>query len=479
MKNIIKNITAALALVVLFQSGAFAQVDGAINAAKRGDYVTALGLFKNVSKVDGYEENYWYGKTLFETGSLTEAQKYYTAALKDDDEGWEALKGMGDLLSVQKKYDDANNYYKRAAKENDENISILIAQGKNLSKAGKLQDAIVVLTRATTISKNNAEVYAGLGDAYFYGGAVPAALENYAKSLQIKNNGPAHYGLGNVYFSQNKFQEALQEYQDAVQADPNFADAYLEVGRMLYFNENYTAALNAIEDYNKRKPGDLDGLSYKAKILFGQKNYDEADKVLNEVLAIDPNNPVAFKYKGYVLSGKEQYGEAISYFQKVPADYFEADDYIIFGETYEKMGDFTNAYSTFEKGISKDTMSARLQLEYGDALLTNKEYEEAIVHFTKAEELGDNNAIIYKGLAYFNLAKYPEAIIEFDKAIVINDEYEITYLLRAKAKYAAGDKDGAIADFEKVLELDPGNEDAAESLEKLKNPGNPNESTEG
>lgn len=479
MKNILKNITAALILIVLFQSGAFAQVDRAIDAAKRGDYVTALGLFKSSSKIDGYEENYWYGKTLFETGSLTEAQKYYTAALKDDDEGWEALKGMGDLLSVQKKYDDANSYYKRAAKENDENISILIAQGRNLSKAGKLEDAIVVLTRATTISKNNAEVYAGLGDAYYYGGAIPAALDNYTKSLGIKNNAAAHFGLGRVYFSQNKFQEALEEYQDAVAADRSFADAYRELGILLYYNEDYTAALNAIEEYNKLRPGDLEGLSYKAKILYGLKQYAEADKVLDEVLVIDPNNPAAFKYKAYVLSGQEQYDEAITFFKRVPADYFEADDYIIYAETYEKLGDYPSAFSTFQMGVAKDTASARLELEYGEAYLNNKQYEDALVHFNRAEELGNNTAIIYKGLAYFNLGKYTEAIAEFDKAITVNNEYYVTYLLRGSSKQALGDRDGAIADYEKVLELDPGNEDATKSLEVLRGEGTTPESTEG
>ncbi|MCB0721961.1 MAG: tetratricopeptide repeat protein [Ignavibacteriae bacterium] len=477
MKNVLRNIITATVLVLIFQTGVFAQVDKAIEAAKRGDYVTALGLFKSAGKIDGYEENYWYGKTLFETGSLKDAEKYYKVALKDDDEGWEALKGMGDLLSYQKKYDDANNYYKKAAKANDENISILIAQGRNLSKAGKLEDAVVVLTRATTISKNNADVYAGLGDAYFYGGAIPAALDNYSKSLQIKDNAAAHYGLGNVYFVQNKFQESVEEFQDAVQLDRKFADAYLQLGKLLYYNEDYTAALNAIEEYNKLKPGDLDGLSYKAKILYGQRKYDEADKVLDEVLKLDPNNVVAFKYKGYVKSGQKQYDEAIVFFQKVPDDYFEPDDYIIYAETYEKLGDFPKAYATFEKGIARDPKSSRLELEYGDSYLTNKDYSNALTHFIKAEQLGSTNAIIYKGLAYFNMGQYEDAIKAFDDAIVINDEYAITYLLRGSAKQALGDRDGAVADYQKVLELDPGNEDAQKNLEILQNMGNAPEET--
>src|SRR5690606_12195155 len=125
MMNLIKKLTLASILVLIFQTGVMAQVDRGIEAAKRGDYTTALNLFKGAGNIGGdYDANYWYGKTLLETGSLTEAQKYFQTALKDDDEGWEALLGMGNVLSLQGKYDDANNYYKRAAKENDESVDI-------------------------------------------------------------------------------------------------------------------------------------------------------------------------------------------------------------------------------------------------------------------------------------------------------------------------------------------------------------------
>lgn len=477
MKNLVK-ILIILAFLFTLQAGAYAQVDRAIDAAKRGDYVTALNLFKSAGKIDDdYDVNYWYGRTLFETGSIEDAEKHYKIALKDDDEGWEALKGMGDLLSYQKKYDDANSYYKRAAKENDENISILIAQGRNLSKAGKLEDAVVVLTRATTISTNNADVYAGLGDAYFYGGATPAAVENYKKSLQIKNNAAAHFGLGNVYFKQRKFQDALEEFQAAVAADANFADAYLELGRLLYYNDDYTAALNAIEKYNALRPGDLYGLSYKGKILYAMDNLTEADKILDEVLALDPKNETAFKYKGYIASKNKNYDKAIEFFQKVPDEYYESDDYIIYAETYEKMGDFTQAYNIFSKGIAKDPEDYDVYYEWGEAQFNNKEYDAAIESFNKAIELGYNNAYIYKGLSYFNQNKYPEAIEAFDKAAeIFGDSYSIIYLLRAKSKYATGDKEGAIADYQKVLEIEPDNQDAQNDLKFLQGES---ESTEG
>jgi tetratricopeptide (TPR) repeat protein len=472
MKNLIKKLTLASILVLIFQTGVMAQVDRAIDAAKRGDYTTALNLFKSAGNVGGdYDANYWYGRTLFETGSVNDAQKYFQAALKDDDEGWEALMGMGDLLSYQGKYDDANNYYKRAAKENDENVDILVAQGRNLAKADKLEDALVPLTKATTLKKT-AEVYTGLGDVYFYGGAIPAALDNYNKALGIKPNyGPAQYGIGNVYFEQKKYQDAVEMYQKAVQSSPNFADAYLQLGKLLYFNEDYQAALSAINKYNQLKPGDLDGLSYGAKIMVALQQYNEANALLDEVLAIDPNNASAFKYKGYVLASQEQYDQAITNFQKVPADMMEVDDYIMFAETYEKKGDYTSAYEVFRKGSVSDTASARLELEWGESYLNNKQFEDALVHFSRAEELGNNTAIIYKGLTYFNLAKYTEAVAEFDKAIIVNDEYALNYLLRGNAKEALGDKSGAMADYEKVLQLEPGNTDAQERLEFLRSEG--------
>jgi tetratricopeptide (TPR) repeat protein len=144
-----------LIAVFSFVINSYAQdnLEKAVNLIKKGDYVEARDILKNIVKDNNnYEPNYYYGYSLFKTGSIEEAEKFFKIALKDDDEGIGALKGLGELYSSQKKYIEANSQFRKALSVEPENISVMISQAKNFSLEGKIDDAIKVLTLATTYS---------------------------------------------------------------------------------------------------------------------------------------------------------------------------------------------------------------------------------------------------------------------------------------------------------------------------------------
>jgi tetratricopeptide (TPR) repeat protein len=198
-KQIIKLFVVILALT--FSNASFAQgIDAGIKAAQSGDYVKAVNLMKSsINSESGYEANYYYGLALFQTGATKQAETYLNRALKDDEEGIEALKTMGDLYSSKKDYTKADTYYKKALAQEPENIGVLFQQADNYTKAGKVDDAITTLTFAKTISDNNPNVYVGLGDAYYYRRAYPPAIDNYQKALSLNpKSARGQYGLGQV-----------------------------------------------------------------------------------------------------------------------------------------------------------------------------------------------------------------------------------------------------------------------------------------
>ena len=59
------------------------------------------------------------------------------------------------------------------------------------------------------------------------------------------------------------------------------------------------------------------------------------------------------------------------------------------------------------------------------------------------------------------------AIADFDETIKRNPNYAITYTNRGYAYEKKGDKDQAIADFRKALEINPSTQDAKDSLKRL------------
>jgi len=328
-----KYLAISVVIFAFFTNTAFSQdnVEKGMNAVKKGDYVTALNLLKSeVSKSQKYDANCYYGIALFKTGSIDEAEKYLKIALKDDDEGIEALKSLGEVYTAKKKYSDADGLFKKAMKLEPENISVLISRAANFSAQDKIDEAIQALTLATSINKENPDpkIFVGLGDAYNLRGSFKAAKDYYNRALKINPNlASAYYGLGKADFKLKKYTEAMDAFNNSIKKDQNFADSYLEIGKILYFSEKYSEAAETFKKYSSLRPGSQEGNSYYAKTLYAQGKLDEALAMLKDVLKADPNSITGNLYTAYIYSEKEQtdslaqveqFQKAIEYFSKVP-----------------------------------------------------------------------------------------------------------------------------------------------------------------
>jgi tetratricopeptide (TPR) repeat protein len=102
--------------------------------------------------------------------------------------------------------------------------------------------------------------------------------------------------------------------------------------------------------------------------------------------------------------------------------------------------------------------------EQGEALLTEKKYEESIDAFTKSlaiieniDDRGNNisgiisNTYRLRGKAYFNLKNYDKSLEDFNKSIQANpNATEAAYPERGNLFLVKKDYEKAIADFEKA-----------------------------
>ena len=64
--------------------------------------------------------------------------------------------------------------------------------------------------------------------------------------------------------------------------------------------------------------------------------------------------------------------------------------------------------------------------------------------------------------------KLDHAITDFHKAIAFDPNFTPAYNTRGLAYEKMGDKEQAIADYRKVLEIDPSNQKAKEGLKRLR-----------
>jgi|TARA_B110000305_G_scaffold242067_1_gene319518 Flp pilus assembly protein TadD len=95
--------------------------------------------------------------------------------------------------------------------------------------------------------------------------------------------------------------------------------------------------------------------------------------------------------------------------------------------------------------------------EEATSKLKEGQIDEAIELYTKAlnEAPDDYNIISDRGVAYLHKNDKLRCFGDFNRAIQLQPNYSYRYASRAYAKKHFGDIEGAVADYEKAVELDP------------------------
>ena len=191
--------------------------------------------------------------------------------------------------------------------------------------------------------------------------------------------------------------------------------------------------------------------------------------------------------RGFVKCKMEDYEGAIADFDKVielNPKYVAA--YNNRGVAKNAIGDYEEAIADFDKAIELEPNRAFAYGSRGAAKGAMGDYKGAIADYDKAVELGPKNAIAYgsRGFAKSEIEDYKGAIADFDKAMTLDPRHADFYKekiqnikneiykrspskfkmkdkkmteldLGAFFKSERGDYKGAIADLDKVIELDP------------------------
>ncbi len=206
-----------------------------------------------------------------------------------------------------------------------------------------------------------------------------------------------HIEKGNQHFAQKQFSAAESEYRQAIQIDPDFADAYYRLGVLQIQLEYPAAARQSLAKAVDLDPknldarlrlGDLqvssteyaearqqaeavllqDGQNARAHRLLGQialhqRQYIEAETELKEAIALDPRDPQTYEVLGLTQLLDAENGAAEKSFQT--AVDIKPDD----PQTYINLADFYKAQNAPERaeqvlrqGIAKNPKAAELPI---------------------------------------------------------------------------------------------------------------------
>lgn len=105
-------------------------------------------------------------------------------------------------------------------------------------------------------------------------------------AAQINTDAMLQYNQGIDYYKIGQYDEAIKSFKTAIRLDPNYVDAYYNLGSVLEYLQQYDAALAIFKQIIVRKPDDYDSV-YKAAWLSYKLGEDQKAKTY---LSIIPTN---------------------------------------------------------------------------------------------------------------------------------------------------------------------------------------------
>ncbi|XP_012723212.2 RNA polymerase II-associated protein 3 [Fundulus heteroclitus] len=263
------------------------------------------------------------------------------------------------------------------------------------------------------------------------------------KALAEKEN-------GNRFFKEGKYDDAIECYTRGMEADP----------------------------YNPVLP------TNRATAFFRLKKYAVAESDCNLAVALDAGYAKAYARRGAarlalqrpesaledyetVLKLEPSNAEAQTEVEKIKQVLGQRDAPTPEGQPAEaSVGDPDQQRRLEEQQRRQE---AAVQKDRGNAYFKEGKYEAAVECYSKGMEADATNVLLpaNRAMAFLKLEKYKEAEEDCTTAISLDNTYSKAFARRGTARLALRKLQEAKEDFQQLLQLEPGNKQALNELQKL------------
>ncbi|HJS55831.1 MAG TPA: tetratricopeptide repeat protein [Chitinophagaceae bacterium] len=334
------------------------------------------------------------------------------------------LIAAGKILLNESKIQEAEKYFEQAlqkTKYKKPELLLAVAKAKIASDQGDANQAIELLNKALKKDKRNPELYTELGKAYRKLNNGTEAFKAFRQAIEAdKNFAEAYYLTGMIFRTKNNSDVYLDYFNKAIQADAKYAPAYYQLYYHYYFRDVNTAKQH-LEKYialsDHRIGNDYD----HADILYLTKNYKQAIELAKKLIETDKEKTPARIYKLIAYSYRESDDQENAfdyihrYFAAAPDSILIAKDFILVADLYAEKQKIDSAMFFYKVGTELETDSNSLVKYYktlADLAKQQKDYTERASWLGKYYVLNQKSTnidLFNWGLAWFQAGNYEKA----------------------------------------------------------------------
>ena len=377
----------------------------------------------------------------------------------------------GKLFLDEANVEEAEKYFQQAlekTKYKKPEILLAVAKVKIASDKGNANQAIELLDKAIKKDKNNPVLFTELGKAYRKLNNGTEAFKAFKQAIDAdKNFAEAYYLTGMIFRTQNNPDLYLEYFNKAIQADPKYAPAYYQLYFHYYFR-NVNTAKDYLEKYIALSDHKIENDYDYTDILYLTKNYKEAIELAKKLIETDKEKTPARIYKliaySYQESGDHQnaFNYIHQYFAAAPDSILIAKDFILVADLYTERQKIDSAIFFYKVGTQLERDSASLLRYYktlADLSKQQKNNEERATWLGKyylTNSRSTNVDLFNWGLSWFQAGNYEKADSVFGMYSEKYPEQVFGYYWRGRSSAAIDttmEKGLAIPYYSKVIEI--------------------------
>ena len=287
---------------------------------------------------------------------------------------------------------------------------------------------------------------------------IRQALINFLELLPDFARG--HNDLGVLCYQAGEKEKARRHYEKAANLEPGNIIFQKNLADFLYVELNLVEeALRIYVQVLELKPDDVETLLVTGHICVASHKFEDAISFYRRVLEIDPSHTTAREY----LDKLETRGRLTTEQSDPEAFYAEASH-------LANSNNPSAAIDKFKEMVARFPDHALAHNDLGVLLYQSGQKDSAGEHYEKARRLQPENMTFAKNLADFYFVEQGriEDALQIYVDILAKEPADIETLLMTGRICASIDKcDDARVFYERALEIEPWNNDAAELLGKL------------
>lgn len=298
----------------------------------------------------------------------------------------------------------------------------------------KFDEAISVMRQGLTIDPESAALYNALGLLYSLLGRHDEAIAAHLRYVALAPNEPnAHDSLGMSYQWAGRYDEAIAEYNRSLELNPNFEIAYVHLGTTYFQTGRYRTAIEWFKKYIAVAPSKLEsarGYFFIAHVHRKLKNYEAAIQSAKKAFE---------EQKHHVF---ELYSAALESGDRTTAKKLE-EQLFAKSETSNRGSRITLRYDFYFRGY--------IALKNGQTNEAIENFRGALRHSPQTWDIDPKEDCLAN--AYLETGRFDEAIAEYERVLQLNPNYPLARFYLARAFEGKGQIAEARQNYQMFLEI--------------------------